>query len=151
MCGRFTLSAGLPEVIHEFDIEEVEGEWTPRYNIAPMQEVPVVVLDEAHHRSLTSRRWGLVLVWMAFIALLSHQTEVKDLASRSLAVPDADRLDHLADYAVLGALPWPPLMVALLIGFVYGVLDELYQSFVPGRDGDVFDWVAEPLGVALGW
>ena len=63
MCGRFTLSAGLPEVIHELDIEEVEGEWTPRYNIAPMQEVPVVVLDEAHRRLLTSRRWGLVVPW----------------------------------------------------------------------------------------
>ena len=99
---------------------------------------------------------------MAFIALLSHQTGVEGPASRGLAVPGADRFDHLAEYAVLGVLlafairarnplPWPPLVVALIIGSGYGALDELHQSFVPGRDGDAFDWVADTLGVALGW
>ncbi len=28
----------------------------------------------------------------------------------------------------------------------YGVFDEWHQSFVPGRNSDVFDWLADTMG-----
>lgn len=44
MCGRFTLTAGLGEIMRRFLIAEAEQvEHEPRYNIAPTQRVPVVV------------------------------------------------------------------------------------------------------------
>jgi VanZ family protein len=42
------------------------------------------------------------------------------------------------------------LSITTLIGSVYGAIDELHQYFVPGRDSDVWDWVADTLGAFLG-
>ena len=46
------------------------------------------------------------------------------------------------------------LTVALLCAFVatsaYGASDEWHQAFVPGRNSDVRDWVADTIGAALG-
>jgi len=35
-------------------------------------------------------------------------------------------------------------------GLVLGALDEFHQSFVPGRQSDVFDLLADAVGIALG-
>jgi VanZ family protein len=32
----------------------------------------------------------------------------------------------------------------------FGILDEYHQSFVPGRQMSVFDWMADTAGAALG-
>ena len=37
------------------------------------------------------------------------------------------------------------------VGVLYGVLDEWHQSFVPGRVVSVADWVADIIGVVLGY
>ncbi len=46
-------------------------------------------------------------------------------------------------------------LVTLLIIAVYGVSDEVHQSFVPGRQSSVWDWVADCVGamvfVAVHW
>ena len=77
-------------------------------------------------------------------------------------MPLADKLDHLAEFAVLGALlrnavslynPLPgvtPAMCVLTLGACYGALDELHQSLVPGRSMQLSDWLADTVGVALG-
>jgi VanZ family protein len=44
------------------------------------------------------------------------------------------------------AATWPALAAACLITIVYGATDEFHQSFVPGRDADVFDLCADALG-----
>ena len=36
------------------------------------------------------------------------------------------------------------------VGVSIGALDELLQSYVPGRDMDMWDWVADAVGVAAG-
>ncbi len=43
---------------------------------------------------------------------------------------------------------WPALLAVLIVS-AFGVTDEWHQSFVPGRDCDVFDWLADTLGAAL--
>ena len=77
-------------------------------------------------------------------------------------MPLADKLDHLAEFAVLGALlrnavslynPLPgvtPAMCVLTLGACYGALDELHQSLVPGRSMQLSDWLADVVGIALG-
>ncbi len=42
MCGRYRLSLRKQLVEEYFDTESDEPEWTPRYNIAPSQPVPVI-------------------------------------------------------------------------------------------------------------
>lgn len=63
MCGRFTLTSS-PEVVADlFDLAE-PPQLTPRYNIAPTQESPVVrVLKTDGCRQLHLLRWGLIPHW----------------------------------------------------------------------------------------
>jgi len=62
MCGRFSLGATI-RVGQLFNLPD----WpdvSPRYNIAPSQDVPAVVhLRETAHRQFRPLRWGLVPSW----------------------------------------------------------------------------------------
>lgn len=64
MCGRFTLTASLEEVMERFDIQEEfsEDSFRPSYNIAPTDHVLAVVNDGQHNR-LGQLKWGLVPSW----------------------------------------------------------------------------------------
>jgi VanZ family protein len=97
------------------------------------------------------RRWLPVIVWCAVIFALSAVPSLGtglgtwDLVLRKLA--------HVGEYAVLGALlaravsrAW----LALALGVLYAVSDELHQSFVPGRAGRPLDVAIDAAGVALG-
>jgi VanZ family protein len=74
-----------------------------------------------------------------------------------------DKLQHMIAYLVLSgaiSLWFPPeqrerhwlrtLLLTVLISSVYGVIDEVHQYFVPGRDCNVWDWVADTIGAFLG-
>ncbi len=37
----------------------------------------------------------------------------------------------------------------LLFGALFAVSDEIHQSFVPGRDPDFFDWLADCVGISI--
>ena len=41
MCGRFVLSSTPAEIADRFELEEMP-EWSPRYNIAPTQRIPII-------------------------------------------------------------------------------------------------------------
>lgn len=63
MCGRYTLSTP-PELLAEhFALDAVPTGLDARYNIAPSQEVPVIVRVEGRGRHLERMRWGLVPGW----------------------------------------------------------------------------------------
>lgn len=62
MCGRYTLSAPADVIAELFDVEPVS--MSPRFNIAPTQEAPVVRIPEPEEgRELAILRWGLVPFW----------------------------------------------------------------------------------------
>lgn len=62
MCGRFTLSHKIQEVLEVFNLD-THLEFTPSYNIAPSQSVVVVRAVDGKHEALTMR-WGLIPFWM---------------------------------------------------------------------------------------
>ncbi len=63
MCGRFSLGASATTLVAQFDLFEAPS-WSPRYNIAPTQEVIVVVKDPATaSRQARRHRWGLIPSW----------------------------------------------------------------------------------------
>jgi putative SOS response-associated peptidase YedK len=55
--------------MEQFGIE-VDPDFTPRYNIAPTQQVPIVRLNaETGERLLVSARWGLIPFWAKDISI----------------------------------------------------------------------------------
>ena len=73
MCGRFTLHHSTEEVIDRFGVQETLFELTPRFNIAPTQQIAVVCqgvnqganqgANQEAKRILTNYKWGLVPSW----------------------------------------------------------------------------------------
>jgi putative SOS response-associated peptidase YedK len=61
MCGRFYLDAQQDELAEYFDLQ-VAPLLTPRYNIAPAQEI-AAVLQGDQGRELRFFRWGLIPFW----------------------------------------------------------------------------------------
>ncbi|MWC26701.1 SOS response-associated peptidase [Paenibacillus sp. MMS18-CY102] len=63
MCGRYTLTISLEEMMLRFMIEQTSVPYhQPRYNIAPTQLVMAVVNDGKSNR-LGELKWGLVPPW----------------------------------------------------------------------------------------
>lgn len=65
MCGRFTITVTLEELMLHFLLgESVAAKYAPRYNIAPGQWIPAIIGGEAEgERRLGELRWGLVPNW----------------------------------------------------------------------------------------
>ena len=64
MCGRYRLSRRKQLVEEYFDTVSGEDDWTPRYNIAPTQPVPVIRQNPKEpRRELSLVRWGLIPSW----------------------------------------------------------------------------------------
>ena len=62
MCGRYTQTRKLHDLVDRFGIEEPDFDLAPRYNLAPSQDAPVVGVNPntPDTRSLRLMRWGLV-------------------------------------------------------------------------------------------
>ncbi|MDO9546919.1 MAG: SOS response-associated peptidase [Pelolinea sp.] len=61
MCGRFTITLEPAFFQQELDLGKVLSEWTPRYNTAPSQNIPVVL--DPTERDVEMLRWGLIPHW----------------------------------------------------------------------------------------
>ncbi len=94
---------------------------------------------------------ALVVAYAALIFVLSSFS--------SFPVPRGifsfDKVIHLVEYAVLGFLvarAWPRARWwgAAIAATLYGVTDEIHQSFVPGRSADPFDALADAIGSTIG-
>ena len=99
-------------------------------------------------------------------ALMAYCMLIFWLSSQSTLLPSPfdfehkDKLMHVTAYAVMGFLAWQAfghrivnihLLLCATIAFasLYGISDECHQSFVAGRDADVWDWLADTLGASL--
>ena len=64
MCGRYRLSRRKQIIEEQFDTADWRDDWSPRYNIAPTQPVPVVRQHpKGPRRDLSLMRWGLIPSW----------------------------------------------------------------------------------------
>jgi putative SOS response-associated peptidase YedK len=64
MCGRYRLSRRKQIIEEHFDTVSGEEDWSPRYNIAPTQLVPVIRQHPKEpNRVLSLMRWGLIPLW----------------------------------------------------------------------------------------
>jgi VanZ family protein len=117
-------------------------------------------LPSAPTRAQVLKAWAPALAYMALIFLLSS---FRLQAPAIDELPFKDKLVHTIEYAVLGGLcsyasvrTWPlhhglrTMLVGAFLATAFGVTDELHQSFVPGRNADLMDIVADALGALLG-
>lgn len=71
--------------------------------------------------------------------------------------PHQDKVMHLAEYVPFGWLSLKTFMPATQFGLLasvglslaYAASDELHQSFVPGREMSVMDWIADAMGILI--
>jgi putative SOS response-associated peptidase YedK len=64
VCGRYRLSRRKQIIEEHFDCGSEEPDWTPRYNIAPTQPVPVIRQNPKEPvRELALMKWGLIPSW----------------------------------------------------------------------------------------
>lgn len=72
-----------------------------------------------------------------------------------------DKVIHFGEYGLFGFLVAKAMntrvtasgrifLITLLLAGLFGMLDELYQSIIPGRDSSVNDWIADVAGILLG-
>ncbi len=104
------------------------------------------------------RYWLPVLAYVGVIFALSAQPGLEP----PFHFENADKVCHMSEYGVLGVLLARALntlprfrniliacLVAIAIGSAIAASDELFQSTVPNRDPDVFDWLADTIGLTL--
>ncbi len=100
----------------------------------------------------------LILYWILLFTATSLPT------SNLPSVAVSDKIKHFSAFFGLSVLLSLTLLyqnkvvlfkkhflsVSLVISSFYGVLDEIHQSFIPGRNSEFLDWVADSLGAAAG-
>ena len=103
----------------------------------------------------------LTIGYMFLITLLSHVPQ-EDIPKSITSGPDnLDYFFHFAEYSILGfllfrsiisdeLLTFHPFYSSLLIGISFAILDELHQSFVPGRHMSSIDMIFDSLGILFG-
>ena len=113
--------------------------------------------------AVTARRfltWAPLLLYSAFIFYQSSGPAPPIIPGK---VPGLDKVLHAGGYALWGALAawaiartWPSLPLGRLVwiagvaGALFGLSDEIHQSFVPSRSADAFDLLADVLGSFAG-
>ena len=103
--------------------------------------------------------WLPLIAYCAFIYFQSSHPPPEELPSFNFS----DKMLHFAAYAVMGVLFYRAyhtlpikkelnwlVLLSMISASLYGVSDEIHQSFVPERDGSITDVIADILGAICG-
>ena len=101
-------------------------------------------------------RWYLPLIlWAGTILIL---TSIPTIEIPDLGFEAEDKLAHCGVYFVLGILlgralakgyfPNNNILLKIIIfSTPFAALDEIHQLFIPGRSGDIYDFMADSIGI----
>jgi len=97
-----------------------------------------------------------VVLWVLVIFLLSSISKIPDLNKGGFPT---DKLIHIIEYFFLGLLlaraffyqsntklKEKYIIYSLILSFGIGVIDEFFQMFIPGRDANPLDFLADITG-----
>lgn len=114
-------------------------------------------------KSLLLKYWGPVLIYGLLIVYLSSQSH-PDQHLPSFLFGFSDKILHAFEFGILGILLYRAfkqttptagsMSLALICVIAFGISDEIHQWFVPQRQADLWDLVADTFGAAfmiLGW
>jgi putative SOS response-associated peptidase YedK len=78
MCGRYRLSRRKQIIEEHFDTAEWQDDWSPRYNIAPTQPVPVIRQHPREPvRQISLMKWGLIPHWARTPSIATNTINAK--------------------------------------------------------------------------
>lgn len=100
----------------------------------------------------------LIIYWLILFIATSLPTDYIP------SVGVGDKFSHFFAYMVLSVLLYftfslqtrseilkkYPAIMTILVGSVYGILDELHQMLIPGRSAEFLDWIADFVGTIVG-
>lgn len=103
---------------------------------------------------------GLILWFLAvsYMALIFYISSIPGPIRYELPY-GADKVLHLFEYALLGFIlslclkgsgKRSSILFAWLIASLYGLSDEIHQSFVPGREASLADFLSDCTGGLIG-
>ena len=98
---------------------------------------------------------------VAYALLIFILSSLPSLKSPDIGISFQDKIYHVLEYAVLGFLlqrgfenpggsAWKRFLLISAIGVGYAASDEIHQWFVPGRECDFLDFLADAAGVLAG-
>jgi VanZ family protein len=102
--------------------------------------------------------WAPVLAYVAVIFTLSAQPNLQP----PFHFNNSDKYCHMLEYGGLGfllsrairaaarlRLAHVAALVVTGLGAAIGAADEMFQSYIPGRDSSLHDWTADVAGLLL--
>ncbi len=107
--------------------------------------------------------WVPVALYAGTIFYLSSQSHPEEQLPSFLIEDVSDKVLHAVEYAGLGGLCYrafrwaagpavarQAVVLAVVTASAYGVTDEAHQLFVPFRESNWQDWLADTTGAAIG-
>ena len=107
--------------------------------------------------------WVPVALYAGMIFYFSAQSHPDDDLPSFLFEEISDKVLHAVEYGILSVLCYrafrwaagpaiaqQAVVLAIVTASLYGITDEVHQSFVPLRDSSWQDWLADTIGAIIG-
>ena len=104
--------------------------------------------------------FGFQFPAIAWAIAIFVQSSLSNIPAPDLGFDMQDKVFHAAEYAILGFFLRRALVfqknepiqqyanqLTVALGSLYAVSDEIHQSFVPGRNADISDVIADIVGI----
>jgi len=103
------------------------------------------------------------LLFFLFLAAIFIESSFPAETYPEVEIVGADKLVHIGVYGLLAFFCYLslihrekvslfkmyPLIMTVVICSIYGASDEIHQFFVPNRDAEMWDWVADTAGALI--
>jgi VanZ family protein len=102
------------------------------------------------------------LPWQLYIVVIFVISSIPGNRFPEIQFNMADKVVHFFIFGLLGLLVARSMgvcqntfcrknyvMVSIIIGISYALIDEWHQSYIPGRYSSISDWVADGLGIIV--
>jgi VanZ family protein len=108
------------------------------------------------------RRYYLLAAVSASLGVLALSS-IPSPPQPDWSFPFLDKIAHTIIYSLLGLSylcsftkgflfhSTKIIIAAFLAACLFGIFDEFFQSFIPGRFSELGDWIADIIGVSLGF
>ena len=90
MCGRYTLTPAIDDLLQQLGLEGLPAELSPRYNIAPTQMVPALLKGESGELKAGLFRWGLIPSWAKDISIGNRMINVRSASFPWIRRPNSE-------------------------------------------------------------